>query len=109
MAGIGNVFKSEVLFVCGIDPFRAPDTLSDEEAGRVVRKARELMRANVIDDQRPPMTRASRRTTRSMDPAARLWVYGRCGRPCRTCGTPIEVGKQGEAARLTYWCPRCQT
>jgi endonuclease VIII len=108
MAGIGNVFKSEVLFACGIGPFRAPGTLSDDEAAKVVHTARALMRANVTDDRRLPMTRAYRRTTRLMDPAARLWVYGRGGRPCRTCGTPIAVGLQGENARLTYWCPSCQ-
>jgi endonuclease-8 len=49
-----------------------------------------------------------RRTTRSSDPSQRLWVYGRGGKPCRRCDTPIAVRKQGDDARLTYWCPRCQ-
>jgi len=52
--------------------------------------------------------RAYRRTTRFANPEARLWVYGRGGRPCRRCATPIAARKQGEDARLTYWCPKCQ-
>jgi len=41
-------------------------------------------------------------------PISGLWVYGRGGRPCRRCGTIVEQGRQGELARLTFWCPRCQ-
>ncbi len=109
-SGVGNVFKSEVLFVCGIDPFRPVATLSDDEARRVVETSRELLQANVIDAGRTgaPEWGGSRRTTRRMDPAARLWVYGRAGKPCRRCGTAIACRKQGADARLTYWCPKCQ-
>jgi len=109
MAGIGNVFKCEILFLCGVDPFRTVGTLSDEEAHRLVRRAREVLRANVAEPHDPRAARVHRRTTRFMNPEARLWVYGRGGRPCRRCGTPIASRKQGEDARLTYWCPRCQT
>ncbi len=49
-----------------------------------------------------------RRTTRRDDPQERLWVYGRARLPCRRCGTPISLGKQGTDARLTYWCGACQ-
>ena len=42
------------------------------------------------------------------DPSARLWVYGRAGKPCRRCGTPISRRKHGANARSTYWCERCQ-
>lgn len=108
MAGVGNVFKSEVLFVGRIDPFRAPATLTEDEARRIVGIARELMRANVVAAPSAPSMRAYRQTTRAMNPAARLWVYGRGGRACRLCGTPIASAKQGESARLTYWCPACQ-
>jgi endonuclease-8 len=108
MAGIGNVFKCEVLFVGGVDPFRDAGALTDEEAQRVVRRARELLVANVAEPRAPGAVRAYRRTTRFANPAARLWVYGRGGRPCHRCGTPIACRKQGESARLTYWCPRCQ-
>jgi endonuclease-8 len=109
-AGVGNVFKSEVLFVCGLDPFSTVASLSDEEARRVIETSRTLLQANVIDAARTgaPEWGGSRRTTRLMDPGASLWVYGRSGKPCRRCGTPIASRKQGRDARLTYWCPRCQ-
>ncbi len=107
MAGVGNVFKCEVLFACGVDPFRPVSTIADEEARKIIRTSREMLAANVSEG-RVPGDRGYRRTTRFMNPAARLWVYGRGGRPCRRCGTPIAARKLGEAARLTYWCPNCQ-
>jgi endonuclease-8 len=51
---------------------------------------------------------SARRTTGSLNPAVRLWVYGRRGEPCRRCGAPIEARKQGSDARVTFWCPSCQ-
>ena len=108
MAGIGNVFKSEILFVAGIEPFRRVDALSDEEVTRTIGVARELLRANVLGPAQTLSTAIGRRTTRSLDPNEKLWVYGRGGRPCRRCGTLIEARKTGLDARLTYWCPQCQ-
>jgi len=110
MAGIGNVFKSEVLFVCGVDPYRPVAALSDEEALALIGKARELLNANVADMAATPaaVRGHDRRTTRRLQPGARLWVYGRSGRPCRNCGTAIRYRMQGADARGTYWCPRCQ-
>jgi len=109
MAGIGNVFKSEVLFVCGIDPFRPAATLDTEEALALVRTARRLLRENVIDAATASLPRpGSRTTTRSSNPRTLLWVYGRGGRRCLRCGTTIQVRQKGESARLTYWCPVCQ-
>ena len=108
MAGVGNVFKCEVLFLCGVDPFRSATTISEDEARRLVRTARDLLRVNVAEPRVPGAVRGHRRTTRLANPAATLWVYGRGGRPCRRCGTAVASRKQGEAARLTYWCPRCQ-
>jgi endonuclease-8 len=100
VAGIGNVFKSEILFVAGVDPFKPASRLSDNDLGRLLDIARELLAVSV---------RVGQRTTRSsLDPRARLWVYGRGGKPCRRCRTPIQAKKTGPAARLTYWCPRCQ-
>jgi endonuclease-8 len=104
MAGVGNVFKSEVLFVCGVDPTRPVDTLPAADLARLVRAARGLLRANVTAG-----ARGSRRTTNAMNPDVRLWVYGRGGRACRRCGTPILCEAHGESARLTFWCPKCQT
>jgi len=108
IAGIGNVLKAEALFVAGVDPFAATSSLSDDVLERVVATARRLMAVNTLDDARVGGAARGRRTTGSMNPAAKLWVYDRAGRPCRRCGTPIAVGKTGADARATYWCPVCQ-
>jgi len=108
MAGIGNVLKSEILFVARIDPFRPIESLSDDGLTHIVGVARELMHANVLGRMRTLSPATGRRTTRSLDPNAKLWVYGRDRRPCRRCGALIQSRKTGMDARLTYWCPRCQ-
>jgi len=109
VAGIGNVYKSEVLFLTGVNPFTAVAGLSDETLHGILATARIQLRANVIDPGAAIVTyRGYRRTTRRADPSERLYVYGRARKPCRKCGTPIQVKAQGRDARLTYWCPRCQ-
>ena len=109
VAGIGNVFKSEILFVAGIDPFRRVAALSDDELARAIDVARTLLRASVLGPAQTLSTAIGRRTTRSLDPDEKLWVYARGGKPCRRCGTPIASRKTGLDGRLTYWCPRCQS
>jgi endonuclease-8 len=106
IAGIGNVFKSEVLFASRISPFTPVRGLDDETLARIVTVGARQMRANVGGSAEPGA--GSRRTTNRLDPSARLWVYGRRGLPCRRCGTPIQRIKQGPDARSTYWCERCQ-
>lgn len=96
-AGIGNVFKSEVLWACGVSPFALVADLDDDTRRRLVTTAARQLRANV----RLP---GSRTTV----PGGGLAVYDRRGRPCRRCGTPIRSRKQGEDPRVTYWCPTCQ-
>jgi endonuclease-8 len=109
LAGLGNVYKSEVLFSCRINPFVRVSALDDEALGRVIESGRKLLRVNITTNLAPMTTYAGyRRTTGRADPRERLWVYGRARLPCRTCGTTIEVRKQGVGARLTYWCPHCQ-
>ena len=109
LAGIGNVYKSEVLFACGVSPFATVASLSDEEIGCLVKTARKFLTANVSESLAAMTTYAGfRRTTKRADPGARLWVYGRAGDPCRKCGTPVSLRAQGRDARLTYWCSRCQ-
>ncbi len=108
VAGIGNVLKSEVLFVAGLYPFADTRDLGDDDLGRIVTVARDLMRANVSERMAALAPAVGRRTTRSLDPDVKLWVYGRSGRPCRRCGTPILARKTGDDRRLTCWCPRCQ-
>lgn len=109
LAGVGNVYKSEVLFICHTNPFTRVRDLSDADCRSIVEAAHRMLTANVKENV-PLMTTygSLRRTTSRADPKARLWVYGRARLPCRRCGTPIAVGKQGADARLTYWCPQCQ-
>ena len=110
IAGIGNVFKSEICFVCGINPFRTVSSLSDAEVSALLDAAHRLMQANIRENAPGGIVTYTgpRRTTRANDPAARLWVYRRENRECRRCGTTILMRKQGPGARSTYWCPQCQ-
>ena len=109
MAGMGNVYKSETLFACGVNPFVAAGTLDEEAVRRLVLTARKFLRVNVSTDLAAMTTYTGfRRTTRQDDPSQRLWVYGRARLACRRCGTAIRVRTQGTDARLTYWCPKCQ-
>jgi endonuclease VIII len=108
IAGAGNVFKCEILFAAGVDPFKTVASIDDETLGRVLDVAVAQLKANVLSPSQTLSPAFGRRTTRSLDPAEKLWVYGRGGRPCRTCGTPIRSRAAGLDARLTYWCPACQ-
>lgn len=95
-AGIGNVFKSEVLFLHGVDPFSPVADVPVDERRRLLATAAKLLRANA--------TSAGPRITYQGATA----VYGREGQPCRRCGSPVRRRRQGEQARSTYWCPTCQ-
>jgi endonuclease-8 len=110
LAGIGNVFKSEVCFAARVNPFRKIAELSDLALEKIVAEAGRLLHANVLDTPGDAITTYGgfRQTTGRNDPGARLWVYGRRGRPCRVCGTSIRAEHQGTEARRTFWCPRCQ-
>lgn len=110
MAGIGNVYKSEILFLSRLHPDAPADAVDDQQWEALMDLAQRLLRANVAQQsgQGIETYRGLRRTTGRMNPADRLWVYSRGGRPCRKCGTPLASRKDGEAARVTYWCPRCQ-
>jgi len=109
IAGIGNVYKSEALFAAAVNPFTIVRELTNEEIAAIVAVAVRFLRANVADSSRGMVTYSGlRRTTGRFDPGARLWVYGRGGKPCRRCGTPIQRARQGPYARSTYWCPACQ-
>jgi endonuclease-8 len=105
MSGIGNVYKSETLFLAGIDPWRQVGTLSPDEAASIGRIGAELLAQGVADRSRIRTYRPPLGTAR---PGERTWVYGRRGRPCRRCGAPVRSRGQGDANRTTYWCPACQ-
>ena len=112
LAGVGNVFKSEICFVNGLHPFRTVATLTREEAAAAIAaraKAAEGQRARGLRRHDRDLSRAAAaHHARSPIPSASLWVYGRAGEPCRRCGEPIRSRIQGADARVTFWCPRCQ-
>lgn len=110
VAGIGNVFKSEICFTCGVNPFTKISELSAAKLEEVLTASRRLMAANVSESagNRIATHSGPRRTTGADNPTARLWVYGRQGQQCRRCGTLILMRKQGLGVRSTYWCPECQ-
>ena len=101
IAGIGNVYKSELLFLERIDPWRPASTLSLAERTALMQHTVKLMVPNL----RPG---AGMRTTRASLGGPRQWVYGRAGEQCMICGTNIAMRRQGAAGRSTYYCPRCQ-
>lgn len=110
IAGIGNVYKSEILFAGGVNPFTRVADVTDTTLEKLVALAARLMRANVAVGTTATIVTYTgfRRTTGRANPSARLWVYGRAGDPCRRCGTPISRMKQGPHARSSYWCEKCQ-
>jgi endonuclease VIII len=110
VAGIGNIYKSEVLFLSRIHPDTPANALDDERLRDLLALARSLLQANVAEHSGAAIVtyRSLRTATGRQQAEDRLWVYGRGGRPCRKCGTPIQSRKDGEAARVTYWCAACQ-
>jgi endonuclease-8 len=90
VAGIGNIFKSEGCFEARLDPHRRIGSLSDEERIAVLEATRGLMLEAVETGRQPSR------------------VYRKTGRPCPRCGATIRSRAQGDSARVTYWCTRCQ-
>jgi endonuclease-8 len=111
LAGVGNVFKSEICFVTGINPFCKVAALTLEQLQAAVAAAQRLVGANVLVDSGNTIVTFGgrhRRTTHETDPGSSLWVYGRSGEPCRRCGDRIRHRIQGPDARITFWCQQCQ-
>lgn len=110
MAGLGNVYKSEVPFIARVNPFRAMSMLTAREMEQMAEFAQRYMQANVLDGSGDGIVTyfGNRRTTGNSNRDERLWVYGRQGEECRRCGATIMMRKQGEQIRSTYWCPECQ-
>lgn len=100
LAGLGNLYRIEALFLQAVTPWTA---VADVDLDRLVARSVRLIRAN--------MHRWEQSTTGSLRPGEDHWVFERGGKPCRRCGQRILRADQGEPprARVTYWCPRCQT
>jgi endonuclease-8 len=100
LAGIGNMYKSEALFLAAVDPSRPVGAVADVDG--LVILAQRLLAAN----RDHPMQSTTGLTQRG----AEHWVYERAGQPCRRCRTPIRRAAQGvpPQQRVTFWCPTCQ-
>jgi endonuclease VIII len=100
LAGLGTVYLAELLFLRGVDPWRPVGSVLDLPA--LVSLGHRLLDAN--------KARIGHVTTGDTRPGREHWVYGRAGRACRRCGTPIRRGEQGPPGqeRLRFWCPNCQ-
>jgi endonuclease-8 len=105
--GLGNVMKSEILFLEGVHPDTPPAALSEARIEALYRVGRELLLRNLGG-----WPRTTTRVVRPGEPwprdLPRLYVYDRAGRPCLRCGARIEVYRQGDFASATYLCPVCQ-
>ncbi|MEZ3159042.1 DNA-formamidopyrimidine glycosylase family protein [Microbacterium sp. BWT-B31] len=100
IAGFGNEYANEILFVVGILP-TTPATQTD--AAAVVDLGARMIRAN--------RDRVERTFTGDSRRGRTTWVYRREGRPCRRCGTLIRAGTLGAdptRERIVFWCPNCQ-
>ena len=106
VAGIGNVYKSEVLFVCGVHPLTPTQAIAEAQWREIYDCAVELMSANLVPGMRT--TTARHKGARHPEGVERYWVYRRRAAPCLRCKTPIERSTAGDMGRSTYWCPRCQ-
>ena len=101
LAGVGNVFKSEVLFIRRIWPWSKVRDLTDDDLAGLIAESNKLLKLNRL--------KGDRRTHFSLNESDLLWAYGRSGRPCRACGTVIKVRRQGLEGRVTFYCPACQS
>lgn len=100
MAGVGNLYKTEVCFLLGLSPWTLVRDVPDPAAA--IALSRELLLRNA---DRPEQS-----TTGALGRGRQHWVYERGGQRCRRCGTRIRAGEQGDGvyARVAYWCPTCQ-
>lgn len=99
MRGIGNVYRSEILWACEIDPAAVVSDLDTTDCIQIVNAATRMLRTNLRNAARGG----------AEDQAVGLGVYGRNGHRCGRCGDTIQVRRPGGSQRRLYWCPGCQT
>ena len=105
VVGVGNIYASEVLFACKINPCRLANTISKEEAELLVTEIKRILTESIAQGGT---------TIRDFEGAdgklgyfvQNLQVYGHCDEPCKVCGTKIKRIVQGN--RSTFFCPNCQ-
>lgn len=101
LAGIGNLYKCELLFLRGVSPWTPVGDVRDLRA--MVDLGQRLLYTN--------RERWAQVTTGDTRPGQSCYVFERRGRPCRRCGTRVEMARQGGEVsedRVTFWCPSCQ-
>jgi endonuclease VIII len=100
LAGVGNMYANELCFICGVAPETPVERVPD--LARMVERAHQLLVQN--------SHRAVQSTTGDLSRGRQFWVYGRAGRECRRCRTPIRQTRLGDEGqeRTTFWCPSCQ-
>jgi endonuclease-8 len=100
LAGIGNLYSTEVLFIERVNPWTPVGSVPD--LGRLVNTVRKLMLTNRDHPEQS--------TTGLLARGQQHWVYGRRGEPCMRCRTPVRRAEQGipPRQRVRYWCPKCQ-
>ena len=111
VAGLGNVYRSEMLAHSLISPLTPIGNIPAERLLRLLELGRDLLRANTGGGDRvtmPDALGARPRASAGLRQRTDRWVYGRAGRPCRRCGTLIRSLALGQPPRRVYWCPRCQ-
>lgn len=110
LAGIGNVYRAELLFMAKLHPLQPAETVDLRRAQLITREAVRLLRENsgIAADGSAVPSPGLRRTTGASGHDARLWVYDRTGKPCRVCGATLVSELLGQHARRCYYCPDCQ-
>ncbi len=100
LAGLGNVYRCEALFLERVDPWTPRADLPSERLRRLVLAGQQLIVANAGVAAAPGRDVGLG--------GGRLFVYGRAARPCRRCGTAVRSARLGVQARTVFWCPSCQ-
>lgn len=112
VSGLGNVYRSEILFIEGLDPFAQAGSVATERLRSVLQTGADLLRRNLRGGERltmPGFVGPDGDAPRPYRRDASRWVYRRAGRPCRRCGSLIRSAPLGDPPRRLYWCPTCQT
>jgi len=104
VAGIGNIFKSEGLYLAGVNPMAPVGSVTQTQITRIWDVLIPIMESN--SRRAGPIVTLDKGLRRNGE---RHWVYRRTGRACYRCGTPIERIRQGQLKRTTYFCPNCQS
>lgn len=104
IAGIGNVYRAEILFRAGIDPHRPGNSISSQQLIDIWTDSVKLLKVGVKTSY---MITRDELFTKRPSKAERNWVYKREGQPCRVCGTPVSIELM--IGRKLYWCSSCQS